>query len=60
MGGGWTKAQKGGTMHILGADSRCCMEETNTTCKAVTLQLKINLKKSYSWFKKNSEDLKGR
>ena len=29
------------------ADSHCCMAETNTTLKAVILQLKINLKILY-------------
>ena len=29
------------------ADSHCCMAETNTTLKAIILQLKINLKILY-------------
>ena len=32
-------------IYILKANSCCCMAETSTNCKAIFLQLKINLKK---------------
>ena len=35
---------EGGDICIIMADLHCCMAETNTTLKAILLQLKINLK----------------
>ena len=45
--GGGREIQEGGDIYILMADSHCCMAETNTTLKAIILQLKINLKILY-------------
>ena len=39
------EVQKGGDLCIVEADSRWGTAETNATCKAIILQLKIHLKK---------------
>ena len=46
-GVGWDgrEVQEGVDICILTADSPCCMAETNTHCKAIILQLTVNLKK---------------
>ena len=46
--GSGREVQKGGDIRIFMCDSRCCMAETQY-CRAIILQLKINLQKTVDW-----------
>ena len=39
------RAQEGGDIGIVMTELSCCVAETNTTCKAIILQLKNKVKK---------------
>ena len=39
------RAQEGGDTCIVMTELSCCVAETNTTCKAIILQLKKKVKK---------------
>ena len=49
------RAQEGGDTCIVMTELSCCVAETNTTCKAIILQLKKKVKKKKE--KKNSSRL---
>lgn len=46
VGEGRRVAQKGRDVCVLRGDLHCCTEETNTTCKAISPQIKHRLKRT--------------
>ena len=44
VGEGGREVQEGGDTHTLMADSCCCMAESDTTVKAIIVQLKLNFR----------------